>query len=163
MFTAHRPETDQKTTAVLSYRRIVVPLLVEGDAIAAIETGCELADEHRSRIFGVAVLEIPRVLPLDAHMFAEEERARETLEAARAIADERGVDFHARVVRTHLAGQAVVQEAERAEADLIVVPAARRLLRAHGAIFDETVRAILAQAPCRVVVLTPADAHRSVA
>lgn len=144
-----------------AYRRIVVPLLDEGDAIAAVETGCELADEYGSRLFGVAVLQIPRVLPLDAHMFLEEQHAREALEAARVISEGRGVDFHARVVRTHLAGEAVLHEAARADADLIVVPAGRRRLRNHGAVFDDAVRDVLAGAQCRVIVLTPADRERT--
>jgi len=136
----------------LEYRRIVVPVL-EGLAFdEAMNVAAGLATERGGRIVAVTVVEVPLELPLDADLPHFELRADELLDHARAIGELYGVDVVTRIVRARSVGPAIVEEAERREAELIVVGAPRRPGRRGREIFDETVDYVLKHAPCRVLV-----------
>jgi nucleotide-binding universal stress UspA family protein len=138
------------------YRTIIVPLRDDPESLLAVPSACALAATDGGLLVGVFVIEVPSALPLAAHMFEAEGHARDALERARAAAEAYGLRFSGRIVRTHGAAEAIVAEAERLGADLIVVVARRRLLRGpHAPVFDEVVRTLLAQAPCRVSVIAP--------
>jgi nucleotide-binding universal stress UspA family protein len=135
----------------LAYRRIVVPIAGDDDSESGVELAAELAPEGGASITAVVVIEVPAELPLDAHMDDEEAAARSALEKAHAIAASRGVRLRARVVRARARGEAIVAEAEAADADLIVVrasPGNRKRL------FGKTVDYVLRKARCRVLVTT---------
>jgi APA family basic amino acid/polyamine antiporter len=134
----------------VAYRRILVPLdAVEGPE-TAVALAAELADDHGARITAVVVVEVPPALPLDAHMFDEEAAAKRAFQDARAIAYAHGVDLRTHVVRARVAGEAIVDEAERCEADVVVLRAPRSTRRWR--IFGRTVDHVLKHAPCRVMV-----------
>jgi nucleotide-binding universal stress UspA family protein len=140
----------------LAYRRIVVPLTCDAESEAAMALAAELADDHGARITAVVVVEMPAELPLDAHMLEEESMARRTLEEARAIAYSRGVNVRTRIVRARQAGEAVVEETEAFQADLVVMLAQRRQTNGRrGRIFGKTVDYVLKHAACRVMVAAP--------
>ena len=113
----------------------------------------ELADDNGSRITAVVVVEVPAALPLEAHMLEEEAEAKRALEDARAIGYARGVSVRTRTLRARLAGEAIVEEAERAHADLVVLRAPRSERRRK--VFGRTVDYVLKHAPCRVMVAAP--------
>ena len=92
---------------------------------------------------------VPLELPLDADLTAELEEAHELLDKARAIAEPYGVRVVERVVRGRNAGRAIVEEADRRAAEIVVLGAPRG---AHRAIFGHTVDYVLKHAPCRVMV-----------
>jgi len=117
---------------------------------------CRLTAEHRGSITALTVIELPAQLPLDAHMQEEESEARRLLAQAHAVAGTFGVRVTGRVVRARDAGAAVVEEAVRADAELIVLsaPRKRRFGRRTGP-FGRTVRFVLERAPCRVMLVTP--------
>lgn len=139
--------------ARLAYRRLVVPLLDEIDWQRAVSVACRLADEHRATVSALVVIEVPSQLPLDAHMLEEEDDARRRLAEAEAIGDLHGVGVARRIVRGRAAGEAIVEEAEREQAELIVLRAPRRISsRRHAPIFGRTARFVLQHAPCRVLV-----------
>jgi nucleotide-binding universal stress UspA family protein len=135
----------------IAYRRIVVPLGDEESELG-VALAAELAPEGGAAITAVVVIEVPAELPLDAHMQAEEELARQELEQANAIAASRGVPLRSRVVRARARGEAIVAEAEAAGADLIVVRSPRRPGRV---LFGKTVDYVLRHARCRVLVMRP--------
>ena len=121
-----------------------------------VPSACSLAAPDRGSLVGVFVIEVPTELPLEAHMFDAERRAREALERARAEAEACGLRFSGRIVRAHGAAEAIVAEAERLGADLIVLAARRRSSRRVGVpLFDEVGANVLAEAPCRVMVIAP--------
>jgi nucleotide-binding universal stress UspA family protein len=95
---------------------------------------------------------VPPELPLDAHMLDEEALARRALEKANAIAASRGVPLRSRVVRARARGEAIVAEAEAADADLIVVRASQQPGRA---LFGRTIDYVLRHSACRVLVMRP--------
>jgi nucleotide-binding universal stress UspA family protein len=140
--------------AELDYRTVVVPLDDDPESLGAVPTACKLAAEDSGAIVGVFVIEIPSELPLQAHMFDAERNAREALGRARAAAEAFGLRFSGRIVRAHGAAEAIVAEAERLGADLIVLAARREPNRRPRApLFDKTVRTVLVEAPCRVAVV----------
>src|SRR4249919_2904888 len=110
----------------LAYRRIVVPLVANEESETAMSMAAELADDHGSTITAVVVIEMPAQLPLDAHMLEEEAAGKRTLEDARAIGSLRGVNVRTRMVRARLAGEAIVDQATEAHADLVVLRAPRK-------------------------------------
>jgi basic amino acid/polyamine antiporter, APA family len=137
----------------LAYRRILVPLVAGVESETAMALAAELADDRRSTITAVVVVEVPAELPLEAHMLAEEAEAKRALEDARAIGYSRGVAVRTQVLRARLAGEAIVDEAGRSEADAVVLRAPRSGRRWR--MFGKTVDYVLKHAPCRVMVAAP--------
>jgi nucleotide-binding universal stress UspA family protein len=136
----------------LAYRRIVVPIAGDDDSETGVALAAELAPEGGASITAVFVIEVPTELPLDAHMDDEEHAARAALEKAHAIAAGRGVRLHERIVRARARGEAIVAEAEAADADLIVMRAAPRNRKR---LFGRTADYVLRHADCRVLVTAP--------
>jgi APA family basic amino acid/polyamine antiporter len=134
----------------LAYRRILVPLDADEESETAVALAAELADDYGSTITAVVVVEVPPALPLDAHMLDEEAAAKRALEDARAIAYARGVDVRTDIVRARVAGEAIVEEAARCEADVVVLRAPRSGRR--WKVFGRTADHVLKHAPCRVMV-----------
>jgi nucleotide-binding universal stress UspA family protein len=136
----------------VAYRRIVVPIAGDDDSEAGVALAAELAPEGGTSITAVVVIEVPAELPLDAHMDDEEHAARAALEKAHAIAASRGVRLRERIVRARSRGEAIVAEAEAADADLIVMRAAPRNRKR---LFGRTADYVLRHADCRVLVTAP--------
>src|SRR4051812_48001004 len=100
--------------------RIFVPIEPGDDAERLVAEAALLA-APRGCVIAVAPLEIPLELPLDLPLPELERPAREALARARAIALAHGVEVRTRLVRTRAAAEAILVEAERAHADVIVV------------------------------------------
>ena len=138
---------------IAAYRRILVPLLDAKESERAIEIACRLAAEHGVTVTPLTVIEVPVTLPIDAQMIEEEAEAKRVLEVARAIADSYGVSVSVRVVRARDAGEAIVEEARRANTEIIILRAPRKRGSSRGArLFGGTVDFLLKHAPCRVMV-----------
>jgi APA family basic amino acid/polyamine antiporter len=135
----------------LEYRRLLVPVVDGPESDEAMNIAARLAAERRASIVAVTVLVVPLDRPLDAELPEEEELADAVLDEARAIGDSYGVDVVTRIVRARSAGRAIVDEAVRRGAEIVVMGAPRRALR-RGRIFDDTVDFVLKHAPCRVMV-----------
>jgi APA family basic amino acid/polyamine antiporter len=134
----HRPPAH----ATVAYRRILVP--IDEGSLPAVSTACALAVEHGAAVSALAVIEVPAALPLDAHM--PEDEAREALALAEAIGDRHGIRVERSVVRARRAGEAIVDAAEEADAELIV------LRSPH---LGKTARHVLKHAHCRVLLAAP--------
>ena len=135
----------------LEYRSILVPVKPGRESEEAIDFACRLAAERGSSIAAVSVVVVPLELPLDAELPEEEAMANEALDHAVAIGELYGVDVVARLLRARSPGRAIVREAERRQAEIIVL-GAPRADRSRRAIFSDTVDYILKNAPCRVMV-----------
>jgi nucleotide-binding universal stress UspA family protein len=141
-----------------AYRTIVVPLDDDPESLLAIPTACALAAPHGGLLVGVFVIEVPTELPLEAHMFEAEGRARDALGRAREAAEAYGLRFSGRIVRAHGAAEAILAEAERLNADLIILVARRRAARRpRTQLFEKTLRTVLADAPSRVLLIAPPE------
>lgn len=137
-----------------AYRRVLVPVSERRSCEQAIVIACRLAAERGASLTVVNALEVPTHLPLDAQMRDEEQAAREVLAEARSIAELYGVRASTQVVRARSAAEAILASAGDSAAELVVLAAPRRR-RANRStpLLGRTVAAVLAQAPCRVMVV----------
>jgi nucleotide-binding universal stress UspA family protein len=151
----------------LGYRRILVPIGDSAQSEKAMDVACRLAADRGASITAVRVVEVPPLLPLDAHMTDEEAQARPLLDRASAIADSYGVHHSSRILRGREAAHAIIEQATADHVEIIVIGSPRKPRASGGAgIFGTTTEHVLKQAACRVmVVATPlaANALRHVA
>jgi APA family basic amino acid/polyamine antiporter len=133
----------------LEYRSILVPIVSGTESREAVDLAARLAAERGATIVALRVIVIPMELPLDAELVDQEEEADRLLDEAHAIAETYGVRNVERIVRARHAGRAIVEEADRRGAEIIVLGAPRGR---HRQIFGHTVDYVLKHAPCRVMV-----------
>jgi APA family basic amino acid/polyamine antiporter len=151
METVRAPALVLGPALALEYRSIVVPVTRSPESEEALVAAARLAAERRATIAIVHVLEVPLSLPLNAALPEEEEAANELLDEARALVESYGVRAVVRLARARRAGPAIVEEAVRRNAELIIVGAPRRLGR-RGPVFGKTVDYVLKASPVRVLV-----------
>jgi nucleotide-binding universal stress UspA family protein len=138
-----------------AYRRIVVPVREGPESERAVRVACGLAADSGATIAAVAVVEIPPLLPPDAHMLEEEEDARKALQQARAIADSYGIGLTGQIVRAREAADAILEEAKASGAEIVVMGAQRRVNGIpRSNVFGKTAGAVLKRSPCRVVLVS---------
>jgi nucleotide-binding universal stress UspA family protein len=148
--------TDRKLGVARGYRRLLVPLDDRPESFDALDIACRLAADDGASITALRVLEVPPLLPIDAHMEDAERAARRLLERAGATGDSYGVRVAAELVRARDTPSAVVDRATSDGAEVIVIGAPRTTLQrspAHAA--SESVREVIRRAPCRVMVISP--------
>ena len=138
------------------YRRLLVPVVDDPESERAVELACRLAADHSATLVAVVVVEIPPLLPLDAHMVEEEAAARALLERAGATADAYGVRFSPRIVRGREAADAIVKLVRSEHSELVVIGGSSRSKTSSVAgNLGATVRRVLETAPCRVLLVAP--------
>ena len=137
----------------LEYRRIVVPIVPGRPSDDALDVACRLAAERGARVVALTVLEVPLDLPLDTELPEEERIANAELDEAVAIGETYGVRVVGRLVRGRSASAEIVREAERREAEIIVLGSPRKdLVGRRRSVFGSTVDRVMRNAPCRVMV-----------
>ncbi len=133
----------------LGFHNLLVPISDNAESERAMDVACRLAADRGASVAVVSVIEVPPVLPLDAHMTSEESAARHLVDRAVAIAEMYGVKPEPRLLRARDAAAAIVRQAELRKAELIVIAAPRK----RRAAFGSTVEHVLKHAPCRVMVI----------
>jgi basic amino acid/polyamine antiporter, APA family len=146
--------------AALEYRSILVPVAPGYPSDEAMDVACRLATERRASIVAVSVVEVPLELPLDATLPEQVTAANDLLDEARAIGESYGVRVIPRLIRARKAGRAIVDEAIRRHAEIVVMGGPRRVqLRAgRRQIFGDSVDFVLRHSPCRVMVAAAREA-----
>jgi APA family basic amino acid/polyamine antiporter len=137
----------------IEYRTIVVPVMRTGETEEALVAAARLAAERGATVAIVSVVEVPLALPLDARLEHEEDEAEALLDDAQALVESYGVRAVTRLLRARRAGPAIVEEARRRNAELVVVGAPRRA-GGRRRIFGTTVDYVLRESPCRVLIAT---------
>jgi nucleotide-binding universal stress UspA family protein len=117
-----------------------------------VATAVKLAQERGSAVEALHVIRVPLDRVLEAELLEEETRALESLDEARALGEERGVEVHGDTVRARSIGKAIVAAARERDVDLIVLGSAPRWRR-QSRFFSPTVEYVLQQAPCEVLVV----------
>jgi basic amino acid/polyamine antiporter, APA family len=135
----------------VEYRTIVVPVVRSEESEEALVAAARLAAERRATVVILHVIEVPLDLPLDVQLPDLEEGANEVLDNASAFVESYGVRTVARVLRARAAGPAIVEEADRRNAELIIMGAPRARPR-RTRIFGSTVDYVLKHAPTRVLI-----------
>jgi basic amino acid/polyamine antiporter, APA family len=136
----------------VEYRTIVVPVQRTPESEEALVAAARLATERGATVAVVHVLELPLDLPLDADLRDREAEAEAVLDSAQALLENYGVRAVTRLVRARSAGPAIVEEADRRNAELIVLGAPRTKGRRGRPIFGRTVDYVLRNAPSRVLI-----------
>jgi nucleotide-binding universal stress UspA family protein len=132
--------------------RILVPMKLGLIGEEMVATAVKLAQERGSAVEALHVIRVPLDRGLEAELLEEEERALESLDEARALGEEHGVEVHGDTVRARSIGKAIVAAARERDVDLIVLGSAPRWRR-QSRFFSPTVEYVLQQAPCEVLVV----------
>ena len=140
----HLPETQ--------FSSILVPMKLGLIGEEMIATAVKLAQERGAAVEALHVIRVPLDTAIDAELDLEEERAAASLAEAALLGADHGVQVHGETVRARSIGDAIVQEAERSGADLIVLGSAPRWRR-QSRFFSPTVEYVLRKAPCEVLVV----------
>ena len=140
---------------MLGPRRIVVP--VWGDPVDedALRAACRLARPAKAQVLILAVLEVPRHLPLGVSMDEELGEAEGLLGRMEDLATQLGTKVETVVLQVREAGSAVVDEARRWDADLMVVGLGAPPQFGEFSL-DHTAEELLGRVHCRLIMIRPA-------
>lgn len=139
------------------FGRILVPMKLGDIGEEMVATAIALAKERGSAIEAITVVRVPRKFALEGELPPEvAARVDASLEEARALGADYGVEVHGDVVRARSIGYAIIEEAERRQADLIVLGSSPRWRR-QSRFFSPTVDFVLRNAPCEVLVVAFPD------
>jgi APA family basic amino acid/polyamine antiporter len=136
----------------LEYRSAVVPIFGTDIDASALLAAAKLVGEG-SLVEAIYVLRVPNQLSIDAGLEEEERLGLSVLESARVTGRKAGLKVQTRLIRTRNPGAAIVEEAERTNAEIIYLGTAHAppSERALG----PTASYLLAHRPCRVVIEAP--------
>jgi APA family basic amino acid/polyamine antiporter len=136
----------------LEYHSAIVPIFGTDVDARALRTAAKLVGEG-ALVEAIYVLRVPNQLPLDAALEDEEQRGLGVLEAAKVAGRKSGLKVQTRLVRTRSPGAAIVEEAQRRNAEIIYLGTAHAPPSERS--LGPTASYLLAHRPCRVVIETP--------
>jgi APA family basic amino acid/polyamine antiporter len=136
-----------------AHQRILVPLKMGEIGEEVLATAIRLALERNASIHVLTVVEVPLSLPLDAELPEQEEAAATSLAEAKEVAEEHEVEIEGRVVRARAIAEAILEEAQGIDADLIIMGSHPRWRKRSPRFFSPTVDLVLRRAPCEVMVV----------
>ncbi len=136
----------------LDYRSALVPIFGTDLDASALRAAAKLVGEG-ALVEAIYVLRVPNQLSLEAGLEEEEQLGLSLLESAKVTGRKLGLRVSTRLLRARNPGAAIVDEAERTEAQIIYLgvdhaPPSERAL-------GPTASYLLAHRPCRVVIETP--------
>jgi CIC family chloride channel protein len=118
-----------------------------------VATAIALAKERGAAIDAITVVRVPRRFPLEGELPAGvAARVEASIDEARALGADNGVEVRGDVVRARSIGHAIVEEAARRRSDLVVLGSSARWRR-QSRFFSPTVDFVLRNAPCEVLVV----------
>ncbi len=137
----------------VSFSRILVPMKLGVIGEEMVATAVALAKEKGARVEAITVVQVPRERMLEAPLPEElAVAAAASIAEARALGEENDVEVEAEAVRARSIGHAIVDEASRRGADLIVLGSSPRWRR-QSRFFSPTVDHVLKHSPCEVLVV----------
>ncbi|MGN6558383.1 MAG: APC family permease, partial [Solirubrobacterales bacterium] len=135
----------------VEYRSVLVAFEDdEGFSPEMVATAVKLASKRRRGIHVHSMMTVPTNLPLNAEMSEREAEAQQKIEEAKLIGGQR-VTGHVARVRPGQAGYSVSEEAAEIKAAALVMG-----LRYRNGVpqYDKTLQTVLAERPCRVIVVS---------
>jgi APA family basic amino acid/polyamine antiporter len=136
----------------LEYHSAIVPIFGTDVDASALRAAAKLVGEGAT-VDAIYILRVPNQLSIDAGLHDEEQLGLSVLESAKLAGRKLGLKVQIRLIRTRSPGAAIVEEAERQNAEIIYLGTAHAppSERALG----PTAAYLLAHRPCRVVIETP--------
>jgi APA family basic amino acid/polyamine antiporter len=139
----------------VEYQSILVAFEEDPFSKEVVATADRLAARRRRGIHVLSLINVPTHLPLDAPLDAEESAAQSKVERAKLICGMR-VTGHVDRVRPGQAGHFIAEEARAIKAAAIVV----QLTYRNGTPrYGKTLESVMAERPCRVIVVAEPDSH----
>jgi APA family basic amino acid/polyamine antiporter len=137
----------------IEFKRILVPMKIGDIGEEMVATAIALAKDSGAEVEAVTVVRVPRRYPLEGPLPPDvAARVAASLEEARMLGVDHGVEVRTRVVRARSIGHAILEEAKERDVDLIVVGSSPRWRR-QSRFFSPTVDFVLRRAPCEVLVV----------
>jgi APA family basic amino acid/polyamine antiporter len=143
---------ERPVVPVAQFKRILVPMKLGVIGEEMLATAVKLASDHEAEVLALHVIRVPLEQPLDAPLVDEEERAEASLAEAKLLGADFGVTVEGATVRARAIGHAIVAQAEKVNADLIVLGSAPRWRR-QSRFFSPTVDFVLRRTPCEVLIV----------
>ena len=135
------------------FKRILVPMKLGDIGEEMVATAIALARDSDAEVVALTVVRVPRRFPLEGEFPPEvAAKVEQTLEEARALGEDHGVQVSTGVVRARSIGHAILEEARSRDVDLIVLGSSPKWRR-QSRFFSPTVDFVLRRAPCEVVVV----------
>ncbi len=133
------------------FKKILVPVAgTEVDA-ETVRLACRLAKKDKGKVWGVFVVAIKRVLPLDAEIDSEIKKAEEILDGVEGIAEEEDYEVETGVLQAREVGPAIVDEAVERGVSLILMGISYK--RRFGQFsLGNIVPYVLKNSPCPVIL-----------
>jgi APA family basic amino acid/polyamine antiporter len=132
----------------VEYKSVLVAFEDDPFREETVATAARLGAHRRRGIHVVSLINVPQNLPLDAPLDEAESEAQAKVERAKLVAGGR-VTGHTMRIRPGQAGHAIVDEANDINAAAVVM----QLNYRNGApLYSSTLRTVLAERPCRVIV-----------
>ncbi len=143
----------------MALKRVMVPTLGTAFSEEMVAMGCRLAKRERASLRALYIYEVPPTLPVGELPVDEEAKGAEILKRALQIGEGLGVNVELVFLQGRRAGPIIVDEAERSDADIILLgldPERRVQERVGGApAVGKTVEHVLKNARCRVLLSRP--------
>jgi APA family basic amino acid/polyamine antiporter len=143
---------DEQVFVESAYTNILVPMKLGLIGEEMIATAVHLAEESGATVTALHVIRVPLDKTLDAPMEEADARAEASLDEAKALGADHGVEVVGTTIRARSIGAAIVEEAVASNADLIVLGSAPRWRR-QSRFFSPTVEYVLKKAPCEVLIV----------
>ena len=135
------------------FHRILVPMKLGDIGEEMIATAIALAKDRGAEVEAITVVRVPRRFELEGNLPLDvAARVDASLDEARLLGADHGVEVRTDVVRARSIGHAIVEEAGARNADLIVLGSSPRWRR-QSRFFSPTVDFVLRHAPCEVLVV----------
>jgi APA family basic amino acid/polyamine antiporter len=147
-----RVEAPPEQLPEAEFSRILVPMKLGLIGEEMVATAVKLAQDRGAAVDALHVIRVPLDRPLDAELTDEEESAAASIAEARLLGADHGVDVSGKTVRARSIGDAIVSQAKKTGADLIVLGSAPHWRR-QSRFFSPTVEYVLRKAPCEVLVV----------
>jgi nucleotide-binding universal stress UspA family protein len=154
-------EVAKAVVSVETARVIVVPILDLYYSERAVELACRLGKPHNATLVLAYILEVPRVLTLDADLPDEiKNRAKDAIEHAKQIVKLHGLNAHPEPrepIRSREASEGIRKVVKSYGGDLVVL-GIQMAKDKPPTIFTRTVEALLRRPPCEILIdIVPAQ------
>ena len=131
------------------FSSIMVPVDGTHASIEAVALACDLARKNKGKVFVVNVIEVERMLPLEAQMESEETEGDAVLARAEEAAKKAGYQVTGEILHAREAGPAIVDEAIERGIDLAILGTEYR--EPFGQFeLGKVIQYVLKNAPCEV-------------